>query len=220
MESDLIELSRYRDTESVSETKGLLEAANISCRVGSTATNFDITTIGSGSDPEVIISVRRDDYLAARSAMEEAIPTIDLPDDHYLLTSSDEELIEILGKPGEWSPLDVAHARRLAKDRGIDEVDIEKKKNERMERLQRGKSASNTLLFFGWLFSVLGVLIGLGLIGVGIAWSLCFMKEKTPEGEFFTFDARSREIGKSMFFVACVTTGIALFLWLSIILSY
>ena len=214
MDSDHIELSRCRDGDTVAEIKSVLEAARVPYRIGSTATNFDITTIGSGSDPEVIISVRRDDFPAARAAMEVEFLKVDLPSDHYLLTFSDEELAEILGKPSEWSPFDVAHARKLAEAREIDPEDIKRQSEERVERLRRGKPASGTLLFFGWLFTVLG-----GLIGIGIAWSICSMKEKTPEGEFFTYDERSREIGKPMLLLACVMTGFAVLFRFSSILS-
>ncbi len=206
MQSDLVELSRCRDAENVSETTDILDSKNIPYKVGSTASNFDITTIGSGSNPEVIISVRRADYAAARSAMEEEYLSIGLPDDHYLLTSSDDELADILGKPEEWNSFDVAHARKIASDRGIDEALIHLKKSQRIEQLQRGKRASNELVFFGWLFSLFG-----GVIGVGIAWSICFMKEKAPEGEFFSYDEESRERAKPMFQFACVMIVIAIF---------
>ncbi|MCB1228593.1 MAG: hypothetical protein KDK99_22510 [Verrucomicrobiales bacterium] len=214
MDSELIELRRCRDGDTVEDTKSVLDAAQIPYRVGSTATSFDISTIGTGSDPEVIISVRRADFSAARAAMEEEYLKVDLPSDHYLLTSPDEELAEILGKPVEWSPFDVAHARKLAEARGIEPADIERQSEERAKRLKQGKPASGSLLFFGWLFSVLG-----GLIGLGIAWSICFMKEKSPEGDFFTYDEKSREIAKPMFILACVMTGLALILRFSNIVS-
>ena len=214
MSSDLIEISRCRDAESVNEIKKHLNAANIPYRIGSTTTNFDITTIGSGGDPEVIISVSRANYSAARALMEEDLLKIDIPEEHYLLTSSDEELAEIVGMPSEWSPFDVAHARRLAKERGIDPVSIEEKCEERSQKLEQGTPASTSLLFFGWLFSILG-----GLIGVGIAWSLCYMKEKTLEGEYFTYDAKSREIGKSMLLLACVMTAFTIILRFSNLLT-
>lgn len=207
MESDFIELSRYRDNQNVAETTDILDSANIPYRLGATASHFDITTIGTGSTPEVIISVRREDYIAARSAMEDEYLKIKLPEDHYLLTSADDELADILGKPEEWSAFDVAHARKIARDRGIDDALIKRKKSERMEQLQRGKPVSKKLLIFGWISSVLG-----GLIGLGIAWSICFMKEKEPEGEFYTYDERSRELGRPMFKVACWMTAIILFL--------
>lgn len=214
MKSDLIELSRCRDAENVSDITDILDSANIPYRVGSTASNFDLSTIGTGSNPEVIISVRRADYFAARTAMEEEYLKISLPDDHYLWTSSDDELADILGKPEEWGSFDVAHARKIAEGRGIDEALIQQKKSQRIEQLQQGKHASKALLFFGWLFSLFG-----GLIGIGIAWSICFMKEKTPEGEFFTYDEESRGRGKPMFQVACVVIVIAIFVRIYVTLS-
>jgi hypothetical protein len=201
---EFLELSRCRDGESVEDTKSVLDAAGIAYRLASTAPCFDLSSIGTGSDPEVIISVRSVDYEAARTAMEEDFLKVDLPDDHYLLTSSDHELAEILGKPSEWSPFDVAHARRLALERGVDLEQIESQKRHRLEKLKRGKPASRKLLLAGWIFSALG-----GFFGVGIAWSICYMKEKTPEGEFYTYDARSRDIGKGMLFFSILVLCLA-----------
>jgi hypothetical protein len=90
MELELIELRRCRDGDSVAETESVLDAAQIPYRVGSTATNFDISTIGSGSDPEVIISVRRADFAAARAAMEEEYLKVELPADHYMLYEGED----------------------------------------------------------------------------------------------------------------------------------
>lgn len=207
MEEDFLELSRCRDGESVEDTKAVLDSAAIPYRLASTAPTFDISTIGTGADPVVIISVRKADYPAARVAMEEDLIRVDLPDDHYLLTATDHELAEILGKPSEWSPFDVAHARRLAAQRGVDLELIESSKRQRLDMLKRGKPASKGLMFAGWLFSALG-----GLFGIGIAWSICFMKEKTPEGEFHTYDARSRDLGKGMLFLGCLVLGLAVLL--------
>jgi len=212
MQSDLVEVSRCRDAESVSETTDILVSNNIPYKMGSTASNFDITTIGTGSNPEVIISVRRADYAAARAAMEIEYLKIGLPENHYLLTSTDDELADILGKPEEWSSFDVAHARKIVGERGIDESLIHQKKSQRIEQLKRGKRASNALVFFGWFFSLLG-----GIIGVGIAWSICFMRERAPEGDFFTYDDVSRERAKPMFQVACVMTVIATFVHIYVI---
>lgn len=213
MEEQYLELSRCRDGETVGDTKAVLDAAAIPYRLASTAPTFDISTIGTGADPEVIISVRQADYPAARAAMEEEFLKVELPDDHYLVTSTDHELAEILGKPSEWSPFDVAHARLLAAQRGVDLELIESRKRQRLEELKRGKRASTGLMFAGWLFSALG-----GLVGIGIAWSICFMKEKTPEGEYHTYDARSRDLGKGMLFLGCLVLGLAVLLRLYVLM--
>lgn len=205
MEPGFVELLRCRDGTILDETRAMLDAAEVSYRVGSTATNFDLSSIGSGSNAEAIITVRRADYESARSALESEYLKVDLPEDHHLRTVTDAELAEILGKTSEWSPFDVAHARRIAKERGISEEDIQEQEEERMNKLRTGKPAPEYLLITGWVFSVLG-----GLIGLGIAWSICFMKEKTPEGEFFSYDAESREKGKLMLAVASIVLAIAL----------
>ncbi|MES2921346.1 MAG: hypothetical protein V4819_07360 [Verrucomicrobiota bacterium] len=203
MDSNLIELLRCRDAESIDEIKEILDAAGIPYRIGSNTSGFDITSIGSGSDVQEIVSVRAGDYDAARAAMEKVYLGTDLPEDHYLRDSSDDELAEVVGQASLWSAFDVAHARRLLEERGVEPTKIAAKKDARLDQLRTGKQASGYLLFFGWLFTLLG-----GLIGLGIAWSLCHLKERTPEGEFYTYDAASRGEGRPMLIVASSIVGI------------
>ena len=213
METDLIELNRCRSAEGVSDTTDPLDAANIWYKVGSTAIIFDYTKIGGGDDPEVIVSVRKKDYAAARAVLEEEYSKVDLPDDHYLLTASDEDLAEILAKPEEWNPYDVVHARRLADERDLDPAEIEKKKQERIQLLKQGKPASKILLSFGWIFSIIGLYAGMfGIAGIVAAWALCFSKEKTDDGNFYTYNSKSRTQGMAMFAVAIVFMVAATFL--------
>jgi len=46
------------------------------------------------------------------------------------------------------------------------------------------------------------------------------MREKVPEGEFFTYDERWREIGKPMFLLACVMSAIVIHLRLINMMNY
>lgn len=209
-----VELERCRDPESLAQLTRILDAAGIAYQRSSLPAMFDPGKMGTGDDAQVIVSVSRNLYAAARAAMEAAYVKIDLPENHYLLTSSDEELIEIVGQSSEWSAFDVAHARLLIGKRGIDLKKVEDQKTEHLHRLQRGRRASKQLIFFGWLFSILG-----GLIGFGIAWSLSHMKEKTPHGEFFTYDEESRVVGRKMLRLAMAVIAAATVLRLSVLLS-
>jgi len=209
-----VELQRSRDPTILKQTTELLDTAGIPYQRSALPPIFDIGKIGAGEDAEVVVSVPRNQYAAARTAMESAVYLKeDLPDSHYLVTSTDEELIEVVAHSSEWSPFDVAHARRLIVERGIDTKKIEDKRAERLRQLRSGKPASKELILFGWVFSVLG-----GLIGLGIAWSLCHMKEKTPDGEFFCYDEKSRAIGKKMLAVAIAVLVAAVLLRLYLIL--
>ena len=108
----------------------------------------------------------------------------------------------------------MAHARRLIGERAIDLKKVEDKRAEHLRQLRQGRPASKQLILLGWVFSVLG-----GLIGLGIGWSLAYMKEKTPDGEFFTYDEESRVIGKNMLRLAATVIAIAVLLRLSSLLS-
>src|SRR5689334_10826652 len=61
----------------------------------------------------------------SRAEREREYLKTDLTADHYLLTSTDEELVEILAHPSDWCGFDVAHARRLIIQRGIDLKKVE-----------------------------------------------------------------------------------------------
>ena len=205
----LVELQRCRDAASVQDLTRILDAAGIDYRIGSDAPVIDISSIGTGNEAQAIVSVREEDYEAARAVMEHDSLQVELPSNHYLLTSTDDEIAEIVAQPGEWSAFDVAHARRLMKERGIDPARIETLRQERLLQFREGKQASSFLIGFGWFATVMG-----GWLGAVIAWSLCNSKEQTPDGEFHTYNARSRAEGKIMFPIACVTSGFAIFAWL------
>ncbi len=193
MESGKIELTRCYDPESVVEVQGILQQEAIAFQLGSTDATFDSTHIGSGGDPVVIFSVAASDYSLAREALESYSLKTDLPPNHHLQEASGDEIVDILANSRDWSPFDVAHARRIAGERGIDLQLVRRGQEESRASVENGKAASKTLVFFGWLFS-----LGGGVIGIGIAWSICFMKEKTPEGDYFTYDKQSRDAAKPM----------------------
>lgn len=205
MPSGLIELQRCFDATAVAELKDILDAAGIPYRVGSDAPVVDISSIGTGNTAQMIVSVAEKDYEAAREAMEQDSLKVPLPANHYLLTSSDDELAEILAQPGEWSAYDVAHSRRLLRERGIDPATIAAKQEDRKAQAREGRPASNFLLAIGWIGAILG-----GYLGVAIGGALCYSKESTPDGVFYTFDSKSRAAGKWMFPIACITTGLGI----------
>lgn len=209
----LLELQRCRNSESLTELTSILDAAGITYERSSLTPMYDISKIGAGDtgdhDP-VIVRVPQKEYDAARAAMESAYLKTPLPENHYLLTSTDEELAEIVGQSSEWSAFDVAHARRLIGERGIATDRIEEKRAAHLRQLQLGKAASKKLILLGCVSSILG-----GVIGFGIGWSLCYMKEKTPDGEFFTYHEKSRSAGEMMMMAAAVVIANLLLVLLS-----
>ncbi|BCX46622.1 hypothetical protein HAHE_05300 [Haloferula helveola] len=213
MEDDLIELQRFRHGEPLKELADALKLAGIEFRRSSTAPTFDLSTIGSDRESEVIISVAKSDYPAARSSLENLYADSPLPEDHHLLTASDEDLIEILSHESEWSAFDVAHARKMVAERGIEADEIHRQAAQRLKLLEQGRQASRLLVLSGYGFAILAAcgLPALAVLGGGIGWSLCSMKNKTIDGTFPWFDQQSRASGVIMviFSMFAAAIGIA-----------
>ena len=208
---DLIEFFRSQDPGALKHVISVLDDAGIAHQVITEEGGFDISSVGSGEDFEAFITIRTSDHSAARKGLEADSLESELPADHHLLSSSDDELIEVVTHASEWSAFDVAHARRLLTERGVDLTKLEEERDQRIARLKKGKPAPKALILFGWVFSILG-----GLIGLAIAWSLSNTKDKTPDGEFHRYDETSRKTGEVMTKVAVLMLVVAIIIRLSL----
>ena len=175
-------------------------------------------------DVDVIISVDARDYSRAQKAAEQAYQLVDVPEKHFLRTSSDEELVDIVSHPTEWSPFDVAHAKKMIEQRDINAQAITLAREQAIGELQRGKAMSiwlflATLLFtlISWSFilylSVLMVIIcSLGLL---LSWSTITMKKYAGEKSYYAYNDRSRTVAVGLFILNCISilSGVALIMY-------
>lgn len=202
---ELIELFRSQDVDVVKQVISILDEAGIAYHLIEDEGGFDLTAIGSEEATEKIINIQTSDHEKARAALEADSLNSDLPEGHHLLLSTDDELAEIINHASEWSPFDVAHARKLLEERGFDIKKLAEDRNQRIALLKKGKPAPRALVILGWIFSILG-----GVIGIAVAWSLCHTKDKTPDGEFHRYDEASRAIGEKMLKVGATVLLICL----------
>lgn len=204
-----MEIERFPHREPLDEFLQVLEQEAIPYQLSSTAPTFDFSSIGAEAATDVIVSIRRKDYARARAVLERSFLAAPIPPDHHLADADDDDLMEILANEHDWSPFDVAHARRMARERGIDTARIRELTDQRLRLLHEGRQASRSLVVGGFLLGIVGACgfppIGLG--SVGIAWSLLTMKKKTPEGVFPYFDPPSRITGKVMMCFALGATA-------------
>lgn len=195
-ESDhLVELQRCFHAEALQDVESTLQENAIPYKKSSNAQIVSSAVIGGGSDPEVIISVKRSDYAQANAALEEAALQTPLPEDHHLLRASDDELLEIIQHPGEWSCYDVAHSRKLLSDKGISvsKEELDAINSQKRASLEAGQGVSKSRLLFAWIISIL---FPFGGLFAGILFSN--KKEKTPLGVFYTYKRSIRIQGLLM----------------------
>ena len=206
------EVMRSGSLEEIRTASEVLGVNGIPYQVSNAGAVFDVTTIGSQPLNDYLIKVTASDLESARLAFENHYTAKDLPRDHFLRTATDEDIVEILAAPLDWDAFTVAHARRIAATRAINADAIKGKTEERIiekrEEIKVGKAAPTWLLVLGWASALMG-----GLFGIGIGYSLSYMKEETPEGRFYTYDERSRRRGGQILILSVVMVVV----WIAII---
>jgi hypothetical protein len=134
------------------------------------------------------------------SLSEKEVETVDA--DHYLYSFTDDELFDILSKPDEWSEFDYSLAKKILKSRGkeINNEIIELLKNQRIQVLSKPEEGSRVWIFAGYLFSLIG-----GLIGIFIGLSLITTKKTLPNGQkIHVYSVKDRNHGTRIFLLGIV----------------
>lgn len=157
----------------------------------------------------------RADALQAQQVVHEAA---DISQDHYLYTFTNEELLDILAKPDEWSALDYELARRLLKDRGQDlnDFELQQLRQKRVDALAKPEESKRSWIILGYL----SCLLLAGLPAVFIGHHLSTFRKTLPNGQrVHAYVPRDRKHGGIMFIIGLMTIMIHLTSWLIFMLK-
>ena len=109
----------------------ILTTAGIPHQASGTQAGFDIASIGRADVPaDILITVESQDYSKARHALEEALAESELPEGHFLCSASNDDILDMLASPGEWSSFDIAQAQKLARQRNLSLEHLHQKQSE------------------------------------------------------------------------------------------
>lgn len=200
--------------EEALELMEVLKAHNILYELEDTAP-FDVTFSGNSLNKEFRVKLRQSDFEAAEELLinEANVSSDQLPSDHYLLSFSDDELMEIVTKPDEWSAVDYKHALQLLKARGkeFSAESIKTLKKQRYEQLAKPEENKPVWIFVGFISAILG-----GVLGLFIGWHLMSFKKTLPNGQrVYGYTTSDRKKGQTIFFLGLFFT----FLWLLILFT-
>ncbi len=121
-------------------------------------------------------------------------------DNHYFNDFSNDELYEVIEKKDEWSNYDFALAKRLLLKRGeilTDETFLELEQRRQTE-LAKPEEAPRFLILVGYIFAVLG-----GLLGLIIGFSLWDGKKTLSDGsKVFTYTIEQRKHGGTIIIIS------------------
>lgn len=194
---EFVTFDRFPNKEMAEDLGKFLESKGIDYVIEDDSPNLDSSFTGSFAK-EFRLKLRHEDFDKAHSAVEESVlGELDkLPQDYYLLSFSDEELIEVVSAKDEWNAFDYMLARKLLKDKGkeISQEEIKVLENRRIETLSKPDKPDKSVNFIGWIAVVLG-----GFLGLLIGWYLNTHKKTLPNGQLIhAYSENDRKNGRAM----------------------
>ena len=214
----------YRDFHNVEEAKSfikILEDNEILFSADTSEAIIDETIVGTGLLPKAIIKLLPVDFQKVNALIDRHLKDMSFDNfkDHHLNQLDDDELIEILEKPDEWSIENSSISKIILKERGI-EMSEEKILNLRQSRLaniRKGKKASRTSLFLYFLAVPLGLFTNIifTIAGVGMGYYYAYGKSTDIDGNsYYIYDEETQKFGR------IILNGGLIFLFIGILLLF
>lgn len=144
--------------------------------------------------------------LELRSHIVEYFKNAGSEENNLLNDFSDEELLDVVKKPDEWSEEDIAMAQALLEKRGkhlSDEV-IEAYRQKRLEEVRKPQFGGYVTIIIGYIFAFLG-----GLIGIFLAASL-LGKKRIFNGEKVNAYDKTTRINAFIYLIISILVLIAI----------
>jgi hypothetical protein len=148
------------------------------------------------------LKIKPQDFPKANEALDQVIlksfSTIE--PDYYLFSFSNDELLEIIKKPDEWSRQDFLIAKKILDDRGkrINDEEVNILKSKRIRELAIEEKEPTTQIIAGYIFAFL-----FSLVGVFFGLALFVTKKSLPDGRrVFAYTENTRNHGRAIFMIS------------------
>lgn len=216
MAEKFITFKRFSNPGDANDLIELLKTHNIQYTLEDASTQFDVTFANNTLDKEVHIKLLPEDFERTEKLLikkEKDLTINDIPKDYHLLEFSNEELIEVLMKPDEWSSIDYNLSQRILENRGkpVDPEFIETLRKKRNEELSKPEESQKNWIYAGYIFALLG-----GLLGLFIGWHLLTFKKTLPNGErIYGYVESDRRNGRNILVIGIIFSAIGILIWLN-----
>ena len=208
--SDLKTYMSLTDAESASEITSILTKNKIPFKIQDTGKDFDASFSMNKASKSILILLHSNDFERANAVVDTELildeNTIDK--EHFLYGFSNDELLDVIKNSEEWHPLDVKLAKQLLEQNKIqiNETEIADFKKEKVAESFKPEKSDITTILIGYVFSITG-----GLIGLGITFFLINSKKTLPTGEkIYTYCKSDRSHGFKMLILSSISIVICL----------
>jgi len=209
MKEEFLIFQKLNSESQAAEFGSLLSENKVEFLIENISINFDPILSNNEFGKEYCIRIKKNDFEKANDILREKAKTEinEIQDDYYLLSFSNEELIDVIEKSDEWNKLDVELAHKLLKERGneITTEQINEFRKQRVLELSKPEDGQNVYIIIGYVFALLG-----GLLGIFIGWHLLTFKKTLPNGNLiYAYSENDRKQGNRI----VILGGVFIAIW-------
>ncbi len=209
--NEFLTFQRYNNKVQAEELIRVLEMKEIPYEVEDYSAAFDAAFANNRLTSEISVKIRQQDFEQVHQwLLEAAAEDIQEPEqDHYLFDFSDEELLEIITKPDEWSHYDFSLALKILKSRGkeVNPELVRVLRKNRVQELSKPESDTRRWIILGYGLVLLG-----GLFGVFMGGHIASHKKILPNGDkVYAFSEEDRRHGVIITFIGIAVILVGLF---------
>ncbi len=210
MKEEFVIFQKFNSESQAAEFGSLLSENKIDLLIENISINFDPILSNNEFGKEYCIRIKKNDFEKANDILREKAKTEinEIQDDYYLLSFSNEELIDVIEKSDEWNKFDVELAHKLLKERGneITTEQINELKKQRIKELSKPEEGQNIYIIIGYVSALLG-----GLLGMFIGWHLLTFKKTLPNGNrIYAYSENDRKQGNRI----VILGGVFVVIWI------
>ena len=204
MKEEFLMFQKFNSESQAIDFGSLLNENKIEFLIENISINFDPILSNNEFGKEYCVKIKKDDFEKANEILREKAKTEinEVRDDYYLLSFSDEELIDVIEKSDEWNKFDVELAQKLLKERGneITNEQINELKKQRIVELSKPEKGQYIYIIIGYVCAILG-----GLLGIFIGWHLLTYKKTLPNGNrIYAYSKNDRKQGNRILILGAV----------------
>ncbi|MDP9081948.1 MAG: hypothetical protein M3O71_31425 [Bacteroidota bacterium] len=208
MDPEFITYQKFNDLALANELAELLAAHKVKYSLEEEAQSFN-PSFSYTDIKEYLVKVMPEDFEQVNGLVKQnASENIgEVESDYYLLSFTNDELMDVVTKADEWNPFDVQLARRLLAEKGnvISDTDIAAIEEKRVEELKVVEPPQTWWIFVGYVFAAAA-----GVLGFFIGWHLWTYKKTLPNGEMsYMYAENDRKQGRIIFYLSFVGLAIA-----------
>ena len=210
MKEEFLIFQKFNSESQATEIGSLLKENKVEFLIENISINFDPILSNNEFGKEYCIKIKQNDFEKANDVIRKKTKTEinKIQDDYYLLSFSNEELIDVIEKSDEWNKFDVELAHKLLKERGneITTEQINELKKQRIIELSKPEEGQNIYIIIGYVCALLG-----GLLGIFIGWHLLTFKKTLPNGNrIYSYSENDRKQGNRI----VILSGIFIIIWI------